>query len=86
MKSTRKQLIENKIRSLVKEVLNEATFKTVKVTYSNGLSITTSVNPNVSEADIYKYFKVGSSVNIGTGGQDKVVKIANVEILGDEEF
>lgn len=73
----------NEIRS---KSLSEAKFKGVKVTYSNGTHITTSVNPNVSDEDIKRYFKVGSTANIGSGDRDKVVKIVDVEILPEEEF
>jgi len=55
--------------------------KGVKVTYDNGDTTTTSVNPNVSDDNIREYFKVGSTVNIGDGPDDKMVKITDVEIL-----
>jgi len=86
MKSNAKQLLENKLRKMVREVLNEAKFRSVKVTYSNGMSITTNLNPNISDAEIHQYFKVGREANIGMGEKDKIVKIKNVEILPDEEF
>jgi len=66
--------------------LSEAKFKGVKVTYSNGTHVTTSVNPNVTDEQIRRYFKIGSTANIGSGDRDKVVKIVDVEILPEEEF
>lgn len=75
-----------KLVNEVKQELKEATFRSVKVTYSNGTSMTTSLNPKVTDAEIKQYFRIGQRVNIGSGENDKVVKITNVEILPDSEF
>ena len=85
MKLTEQQIkkIKPMLTKLVNEVkqeLTEATFRSVKVTYSNGLSITTDMNPKLSDAEIKDYFKIGKTANIGNGERDKVVKITNVEI------
>lgn len=82
--TAKQERIKTAIRPLVESILKESKFKAVKVTYSNGFHITTDVNPNVSDEEIYRYFKVGSTVNIGMGPDDKLVKITNVEILPTE--
>lgn len=74
------------VTEMIKHQLNEAKFKGVKVTYSNGDHITTSVNPNVTDEEIKQYFKVGRKANIGNGEHDKIVTIKSVEILPEEEF
>lgn len=78
---TRKELKE-----MVKKVINEAKYRSVKVTYSDGTFITTSLNPNITDSEIKDYFKIGRKANIGNGAKDKIVTIKNVEILPDEEF
>ena len=67
-----------------KDVLNESTFKTVKVTYSNGKDIVTSVNGQLSDDEIKKYFMIGKEVNIGNGEKDKMVKVKSVEIIAED--
>ena len=82
---TKKELIEM-IQKEVKSQLNEAKFRSVKVVYSDGTHITTSMNPNITDSEIRQYFKVGQRANIGQGERDKVVTIKSVEILPDSEF
>ena len=54
--------------------------KGVKVTYSDGTVISTSVNPKISDKAVSCYFKVGKVFNIGQV-EDKLVKIIKAEIL-----
>jgi hypothetical protein len=83
---TKRQLIEAGLEKIVRTVLSEATFKGAKVTYSDGTVITSSINPNISDDEIRKYYRVGSKVNIGRGEHDKMVKIVSVEVLPPEDF
>ena len=57
--------------------------RSVKVTYSDGSQIETSMAANLSDQDIKDYFKVGKEFNIGSGGKDKMVTVKKVEILED---
>ena len=85
---TKRQLIESAIEKIVrKTIVSEgAKFKGAKVTYSDGTVITSSINPNMSDDEIKKYYRIGSKVNIGRGDRDKIVKIVDVEVLPVEEF
>lgn len=87
-----KQLIENYIRLKVKKViseknmLKEGTMRAVKVTYSDGNSISTNMNGQISDDEIKRYYKIGSVATFERNGQEKKVKITNVEILPDETY
>ena len=76
-------IVEDFVKKTTKKIMNEAKFKTVKVIYANGLSIETSVNPNLTDQEIKNYYKIGSTVNIGMGENDKITKIKSVEIAPD---
>ena len=80
-KFTKRDLVE-----MVRRIINEAKYRSVKVTYSDGTFITTSLNPNITDSEIKDYFKIGRTANIGNADKDKIVTIKNVEILPDEEF
>jgi hypothetical protein len=54
--------------------------KTVEVEYTNNIKIVTSVNPQVSDAEIKNYFRIGSIVNVGNGENDRLEKIISVNI------
>lgn len=58
---------------------NEA-LRSVEVTFSDGSKLVTSMAAGLSDEDIKKYYKVGSSFNIGTV-EDKMVKVKSVKIL-----
>lgn len=66
------------------EVVSEApNLRTVKVTYSNGDSVTTDMAAGLSDEQIHDYFAVGKRFNLGnpaTGG-DNVQTVTDVEIL-----
>jgi hypothetical protein len=61
--------------------LDESKGRTVKVKFSDGTGMTTSVAANMTDKDIKDYFKVGKSFNVGKGGRDKMAKVKSVEIL-----
>ncbi len=87
MTSKQKKLIENYIRLKVKSLLKEAsTFRSVKVTYSDGSSISTNMNGQITDAEIKKYYRIGAAVTFERNGQERKVKITNVEILPDETY
>ena len=54
--------------------------KTAIVTYSNGDSITTSVNG--SDEEIQEYFAIGREFNIGIGPEDLIAHVIALEIDG----
>jgi hypothetical protein len=74
------------LKPIVEGILNEVRFKTVKVTYSNGMTMTTSINPNLSDNEILSYYKIGTKVNIGNGDKDRMVTIKKAEMLEPSEF
>lgn len=80
------KLIETYIRLKVKSMLNEATFRVIKVTYSDGNSISTNMNGAVTDEEIKRYYRIGSIATFERNGQEKKVKITNVEILPDETY
>ena len=80
------KLVENYVRRQVRKRLSEATFRAVKVTYSDGNSISTNMNGALTDAEIKKYYRIGSVATFERNGQEKKVKITNVEILPDETY
>lgn len=60
--------------------------RSVRVTYDNGDTITTSMASHLSDDDIYKYFKIGKTFNIGSGANDLLAKVEKVEILDKKEM
>lgn len=53
----------------------------VKVTYSNGEVIETSMASHLTNAEIRKYFKIGKVFNVGKGASDELAKVKSVKIL-----
>ena len=81
------KLIENYVRKQVRKSLREAsTFRTVKVNYSDGNSISTNMNGAVTDEEIKRYYRVGSTATFETNGRERKVKITSVEILPDETY
>lgn len=63
-------------------VLSESNLRSVKVTYSNGDVITTSMAANLTDQQIKDYFKIGKSFNVGNGrGGDKMSTVKKVDIV-----
>jgi len=71
-----KELLENQEKETAKEI-----FRKVKVTFSNGDSITTNMNPRLTDQEIKDYYKIGRSFNIGNGEHDNMQTVSKVEIL-----
>lgn len=57
--------------------------RSVKVTFSNGDAISTSMSAGLSDDEIRDYYKIGKSFNIGNAGKDKMAKVKKVEILAE---
>jgi hypothetical protein len=55
--------------------------RSVEVTYSNGQKISTSMSALLTDQEIYDYFKVGKTFNIGSGERDKMATVKSVKIL-----
>jgi hypothetical protein len=55
--------------------------RSVKVTFDDGNVINTNMAAGVSDDEIQKYYAVGNEFNVGSGGNDKMAKVAKVEIL-----
>lgn len=53
--------------------------KTVKVTYTNGDTITTGING--TDAEILEYFKRGRVFNIGNGEDDNMQAVVRCEFV-----
>jgi hypothetical protein len=61
--------------------LDESKMRSVKVNFTDGSDMTTSVAANMSDKDIKDYYKVGKSFNVGKGDKDKMAKVKSVEIM-----
>jgi len=57
--------------------------RAVKVTFSDGDTITTDING--TDIEIKEYYKIGRVFNLGNGELDRMVKVVSVEILNDIE-
>lgn len=58
--------------------------RAVKVTYSNGDTISTSMAAHLTDEEIIDYFAIGKEFNIGSVG-DNVQTVKNVDILKEDE-
>lgn len=76
-----KKLIEKHLKCRITEGL-----RSVKVTYDDGTVISTSMAAHLTDDEILDYFKIGKTFNIGDGPNDKMAKVANVEILDDDDY
>jgi hypothetical protein len=52
----------------------------VKVVYSDGSKVETSMAAHLSDSDIKEYFRIGKKFNIGNA-EDKIVSVKKVVIL-----
>lgn len=64
-------------------VIEAKSLRSVKVTFSDGSALTTSMAAHLSDEEIKEYYKVGKEFNLGHGDKDKKSKVSKVEILGD---
>ena len=72
--------MKEKINSRIKGKKNNiGELQYVKVHYSNGKSIKTEMNKNLTDKEILNYFKIGKIFNIGTI-KDEMAKVTKVEI------
>lgn len=55
--------------------------RAVKVTYSNGRIIGTSMASNLTNTQIKNYFEIGKKFNIGNGAKDLIVSVKKVNIV-----
>ena len=54
--------------------------RSVKVTFSDNNSLVTSMSASLTDDDIRAYYRIGRVFNVGSV-EDKLVKVASVEIL-----
>lgn len=54
----------------------------VKVTFDDGNFIETRINTD--EAGAREYYKIGSTFNLGSHGEDKLCKVTSVTLLANE--
>jgi len=54
--------------------------RSIKVTYSNGDTVTTSMSAKLTDEQMLEYFKVGNWFNIGSV-TDNMQQVTNAEIL-----
>lgn len=59
----------------------QSTLKSVRVIYMDGTIINTSVNGELSDAEIYEYFKVGKVFNIGGRFNDDGDELDNLQAV-----
>ena len=52
----------------------------VDIHYSDGTKISTSMNPDLKDSEIKKYFKIGRAFNVGEGPLDKIATVKKVKI------
>jgi hypothetical protein len=53
--------------------------RSAKVTYSDGTVINTSLAANLTDKDIYDYFKIGKQFNLGNGPADNLQTVVSCE-------
>lgn len=58
--------------------------RSVKVTYDNGKVIETNMAAHLTDQDIKDYYRIGRPFNIGSGENDKMAKVASIEIEPQE--
>lgn len=61
--------------------LAESALRSVKVTFADGSTLTTSMAANLTDEQIREYYAPGSPFNVGSGEGDRVTKVKSVEIL-----
>jgi hypothetical protein len=59
---------------------NNGKLKYVRVYYSNGKNIPTEMNPNLTDAQIRNYYRVGKSFNVGVYPKEVMAKVTKVVI------
>jgi hypothetical protein len=57
----------------------------VRVTFDDGNVIDTNMAAGVTDEEIRKYYGVGTTFNVGEGENDKMAKVAKVEILASRK-
>ena len=55
--------------------------RAIKVTYSNGTEISTSMAKHLTDNEMLDYFAVGKWFNIGSGELDNMQQVVKTEIL-----
>ena len=60
--------------------VDKGKLKYVRVYYSNGKSIPTEMNKNLTDAEINKYFRVGKVFNVGVYPKEVMAKVTKVVI------
>ena len=58
-----------------------AGLRAVKVTFTNGDSLVTSMAAGLTNAEIKAYYKKGRIFNVGAGSKDKMTRVKSVRIL-----
>jgi len=53
----------------------------VRVTFTNGDKLETSMNARLTDKEIRAYYKIGRVFNLGSGAKDRLTKVKSVKIL-----
>jgi hypothetical protein len=53
----------------------------VKVTFTNGSSLVTSMAAHLTNKEIRDYYKKGKVFNVGAGSSDRMTRVKSVRIL-----
>lgn len=72
-------LFKNDIKSAFG--IGSVSFRVVKVYFDNGDTITTSMNPNLTDQEILNYYRIGKYFNLGSGSNDLMTAVIKVDIL-----
>ncbi len=55
--------------------------RAVKVYFTNGDSLVTSMSAKLTDKEIRAYYKIGRTFNVGSGPNDRMTKVKSVRIL-----
>lgn len=59
---------------------NKGKIDYVTIYYTNNTKLESSVNPNLTDKEVYDYYKVGRVFNVGRGEHDYFQKVKKVVI------
>jgi hypothetical protein len=81
LESMSEEVIDQLYNELIaeKEKLNE--LRSVKITFSDGNAISTSMAEHLTDEEIYDYYAIGKEFNVGRFEEDDIQSVVDVEIL-----
>lgn len=61
--------------------MNRNSLRSVRIHYSDGSKTETNMSKDLKDSEIRQYYKRGRIFNVGSGQNDRLVRVKNVEIL-----